>query len=216
MNTRKILVRSVASAAMAVMAGAVVCIIPGGCQFMVMDVPSALTSWLDFQEFPKETEALYARDFTGKTKQEMLAEFIAVDGGRTNYAGRVTLSMMLPEDAVPKANELLKESGLWAHVPVHHHVPNGVGSSWSGWDDGILISIDAKNPTALCDSDGKPSAWYSFCMEKSCCWALFHRRYDGETYQMWGYRKYCMLIVEFDDSGKVTRQYPLHYGVGDG
>ena len=63
---------------------------------------------------------------------------------------------------------------------------------------------------------GKPSEWYSFCMEKSCCWALFHRRYDGETYQMWGYRKYCMLIVEFDDSGKVARQYPLHYGVGDG
>ena len=23
-------------------------------------------------------------------------------------------------------------------------------------------------------------------------------------------------IVEFDDSGKVARQYPLHYGIGDG
>ena len=208
--------KKIVFAALAVLAVVVVCTIPGGCQFMVMDVPSALTSWLDFQESPKEIEALYARDFTGKSKQEMLAEFLAIDGGRTNFAGRVTLSMMLPEDAVPKAKELLKESGLWTHVPVHHHVPNGVGSRWSGWDDGILVPIDAKNPTALCDSDGKPSAWYSFCMEKSCCWALFHRRYDGETYQMWGYRKYCMLIVEFDDSGKVTRQYPLHYGVGDG
>ena len=202
--------------ALAVVAGAVVCITPGGCQFMVMDVPSALTSWLDFQESPKETEALYARDFTGKSKQEMLAEFLAVDGGRTNFAGRVTLSVMIPEDAVPKAEELLKETGLWSHVPVHHHVPNGVGSRWSCCDSGILVPIEAKNSTALCDSDGKPSAWYSFCMEKSCCWALFHRRYDGETYQMWGFRKCCMLIVEFDDSGKVTRQYPLHYGVGDG
>ena len=216
MNTRKILVRSVASAVMAVMAGAVVCIIPGGCQFMVMDVPSALTSWLDFQEFPKETEALYARDFTGKSKQEMLAEFIAVDGGRTNYAGRVTLSVMLPENAEPVAKELVKEAGRWESVRVHHHVPDGVGTRWHDWDDGIMVPIDPRNPTALCDSDGKPSAWYSFCMEKSCCWALFHRRYDGETYQMWGYRKYCMLIVEFDESGKVTRQYPLHYGVGDG
>ena len=79
-----------------------------------------------------------------------------------------------------------------------------------------MVPIDPRNPTALCDIDGKPSVWYSFCMEKSCCWALFHRRYDGETYQMWGYRKHCMLIVEFDDSGKVTRQYPLHYGIGDG
>ena len=91
--------KKIVFAALAVVAVVVVCTIPGGCQFMVMDVPSALTSWLDFQEFPKEMEALYARDFTGKTKQEMLAEFLAVDGGRTNWAGRVTLSVMLPENA---------------------------------------------------------------------------------------------------------------------
>ena len=204
-------------AALAVVAGVVVCTIPGGCQFMVMDVPSALTSWLDFQKFPKEMEALYARDFTGKTKQEMLAEFLAVDGGHTNYAGRVTLSVMLPENAQTRAEELLKDAGCpWERVRVHHHVPDGVGTRWHDWDDGIRVPIDPSNPTALCDYSGKPSAWYSFYMEKSCCWALFHRRYDGETYQMWGDRNYCMLIVEFDDSGKVTRQYPLHYGVGDG
>ena len=204
-------------AALAVLAVVVVCTIPGGCQFMVMDVPSALTSWLDFQEFPKEMEALYARDFTGKTKQEMLAEFLAVDGGHTNWTGRVTLSVMLPEDAETRAEELLKEVGRpWERVCVHHHVPNGVGTRWHGWDSGIMVPIDPRNPAVLCDIDGKPSAWYSFCMEKSCCWALFHRRYDGETYQMWGDRNYCMLIVEFDDSGRVARQYPVNYGVGDG
>ena len=204
-------------ASLAVLAGVVVCTTPGGCQFMVMDVPSALTSWLDFQKVPKDVESLYARDFTGKTKQEMLAEFLAVDGGRTNDAGRVTLSVMLPEDAEPRAEALLKEVGRpWERVCVHHHVPNGVGTRWHDWDSGIMVPINAMNPSALCDYNGKPSAWYSFCMEKSCCWALFHRRYDGETYQMWGCRNYCMLIVEFDDSGKVARQYPLHYGIGDG
>ena len=203
-------------AALAVLAVVVVCTIPGGCQFMVMDVPSALTSWLDFQEFPKEMEALYARDFTGKTKQEMLAEFLAVDGGHTNLAGRVLLSVMLPEDAEPVAKELVKEAGRWESVRVHHHVPDGVGARWHDWDDGFSVPIDPRNSTALCDYNGKPSAWYSFCMEKSCCWALFHRRYDGETYQMWGFRYFCMLIVEFDDSGRVARQYPVNYGVGDG
>ena len=209
--------KKIVFAALAVLAVVVVCTIPGGCQFMVMDVPSALTSWLDFQEFPKETEALYARDFTGKSKQEMLAEFLAIDGGRTNFAGRVTLSVMLPEDAETRAEELLKEVGRpWERVCVHHHVPNGVGTRWHGWDSGIMVPINAMNPSTLCDYNGKPSAWYSFCMEKSCCWALFHRRYDGETYQMWGDRNYCMLIVEFDDSGRVARQYPVNYGVGDG
>jgi hypothetical protein len=209
--------KKIVFAALAVVAVVVVCTIPGGCQFMVMDVPSALTSWLDFQEFPKEMEALYARDFTGKTKQEMLAEFLAVDAGRTNWAGRVTLSVMLPENAQTKAEELLKDAGCpWERVRVHHHVLDGVGTRWHDWDDGIMVPIDPRNPTALCDYNGKPSAWYSFCMEKSCCWALFHRRYDGETYQMWGFRYYCMLIVEFDDSGRVARQYPVNYGVGDG
>ena len=96
-------------AALTVVAG-VGCAILGGFQFMVMDVPAALTAWLDFQKVPKDVESLYARDFTGKTKREMLAEFLAVDGGRTNDAGRVYLSVMIPEDAAPRAKELLKEA----------------------------------------------------------------------------------------------------------
>ena len=50
----------------------------GGCQFVVMDVPAALTAWLDFQEVPGDVSELYAHDFTGKTKGEVLMEYAAL------------------------------------------------------------------------------------------------------------------------------------------
>ena len=48
--------KKITFAALTVVAG-VGCAILGGCQFMVMDVPAALTAWLDFQKVPKDIAA---------------------------------------------------------------------------------------------------------------------------------------------------------------
>ena len=123
------------------------------------------------------------------------------------------------------ANALAEEKVLtWIYVPLGH---GEKASRLDSWEDGLRVPIDIGDPCALLNasygelgdkpkSDDNLAAWHAFCLDKSCCWALFRRKYDGETYQMWGYRRSCMLVIEFDDKGIVKRQYPVHYGVGDG
>lgn len=202
----------------------------GGCQFVVMDVPYALTSWLDFQKVPDDVAELYAHDFTGKTKGEVLAEYVVLESkmaraDRNGASPQVWISIELPEQYAREANALAKR-----HIDPCNHFLLGHGEKGSrldSWEDGLRVPIDIGNPCALLNasygelgdkpkSDDNLAAWYAFCLDKSCCWALFRRNYDGETYQMWGYRRSCMLVIEFDDKGIVKRQYPVHYGVGDG
>ena len=228
-SSDSILVSSLAlAAAVGVMA------LIGGCQFVVMDAPAALTAWLDYQEVPGDVAELYAHDFTGKTKGEVLVEYAALEG-KNAVAGRdwvsvesptqVWISIELPEPYVREANALAKEKLVtWKYVPLGH---GEKCPRLDSWQDGLGVPIDIGNPCVLLNtrysdlgtkpkSDNNLPAWYAFCLDKSCCWALFHRKYDGETYQAWGYRRYCMLVIEFDDNGTVKRQYPVHYGVGDG
>lgn len=206
----------------------------GGCQFVMMDVPAALTAWLDFQEVPGDVAELYAHDFTGKTKGEVLVEYAALEG-KNAVAGRdwvsvesptqVWISIELPEQYAREANALAKR-----HIDPCNHFLLGHGEKGSrldSWEDGLRVPIDIGNPCALLNasygelgdkpkSDDNLAAWYAFCLDKSCCWALFRRKYDGETYQMWGYCRSGMLVIEFDDKGIVNRQHLVHYGVGDG
>lgn len=102
-------------------------------------------------------------------------------------------------------------------------------SSWQESDSGLEIRVSAKEWGLVTESDfenflgrqidldtfvsaqnaDSNRDWVSFCLRESCCWAIYLRYHDGNTYQAFGSLKYDMVIIEFDFSGRVVRQYKM-------
>lgn len=56
----------------------------------------------------------------------------------------------------------------------------------------------------------------STCLRESCCWVIYPREQVGVNLAVMGFVWCDMLLVEFDDAGKVVRQRQVSWGVGDG
>lgn len=101
--------------------------------------------------------------------------------------------------------------------------------SWQGSDSGLDIHVYAKKWGLSTESDfenflgrqldldtfvsaqnaDSNRDWASFCLRESCCWAIYLRYHDGNTYQAFGSLKYDMVVVKFDSTGRVVKQYKM-------